>query len=236
MQDIKLLNILKSAYAPCKHINGKCAETCRWKPEIGLVPSGFGGARGNLSDVKLVIVAAEPGEPVDNANYNDNPIGMVKNSIRIFDEAMVDKFVTRGQKKIPNFHRSLTEILNFFWNDLDKEEIYRRTWYTNTILCPFLKGEHGVHRSRHLKIVGKNCIKKYLKSQLDLFEKAFVLALGSKARDRMYQNNIDFDVHVYHPSYPISKIKKHQCWKAAASKFHEFLGNNNKELSSKKWI
>ena len=59
MQDERLLTILKPAYTPCTHFSGNCKETCRWRLKSGWVPSGFGGAGGKLSDVRLVIVAAE---------------------------------------------------------------------------------------------------------------------------------------------------------------------------------
>ena len=223
MQDERLLTILKSAYTPCTHFSGNSKETCRWRLESGWVPSGFGGARGKLSDVKLVIVAAEPGGPVDNANYEGEPIDMVKNSIRNFDEAMDNKSVSRNQRRVPAFHSNLAEILKLFWKDLDIDEIFRRTWYTNSVLCPYPSKKFGVRKSKHIKIVENTCVNDYLKPQLKLFNKPFVLALGAKARERMNQNNLEFHAEAYHPSYPISKIKKHQCWEAAASEFLNFL-------------
>ena len=61
----KLIEVLSPAYGPCRHMlthGGGCPES-RWKPAIGHVPRGFLGATGELAEVELVMVLAEPGEP-----------------------------------------------------------------------------------------------------------------------------------------------------------------------------
>ena len=59
----KLLeNILEPAYKPCTGFAGTCASM-KWGPSEGHVPRGFYGALGDVSDVRLVMVLAEPGPP-----------------------------------------------------------------------------------------------------------------------------------------------------------------------------
>lgn|SRR6266498_643166 len=55
-----LIQSLLPAHAPCVHFSGACAEIMRWKPAQGHVPRGFCGATGNLEEVELVLVTAEP--------------------------------------------------------------------------------------------------------------------------------------------------------------------------------
>jgi hypothetical protein len=57
-----LSEILLPAYAPCADFSNACNEM-RWIPEAGHVPRGFLGACGDLSDVELILVFAEPGDP-----------------------------------------------------------------------------------------------------------------------------------------------------------------------------
>ena len=58
----ELLEIIEPAYAPCSNFAGAC-NSLIWAPERGLVPRGFLGATGSASEVELVLVFAEPGDP-----------------------------------------------------------------------------------------------------------------------------------------------------------------------------
>ena len=61
----ELINVLAPAYGPCPHLLGNttaCPQS-RWESTAGHVPRGFLGATGELGEVELVIVLAEPGEP-----------------------------------------------------------------------------------------------------------------------------------------------------------------------------
>jgi len=90
-----LLDILEPAYGPCAHFEGACAGACVWDPARGLVPCAFGGATGSLDEVQLIIVTAEPGDPPDTAGYRGTPEEMVRNSLRIFHEAMENGGIER---------------------------------------------------------------------------------------------------------------------------------------------
>ena len=218
-----LIEILQSAYLPCKFLDGKCSETCNWNQEIGLVPSGFGGATGSLSDVKLIIVCTEPISLVDPVDFNGNSIDMVKNTMKTFEEAMDNGKVIQKKCKFPGFYKNLQTILNYFWKESDTENILRQTWITNSVLCPISRKRMDRSRMQHSKIVEDTCIKNYLKPQLELFNKPFILALGKKSRDRMNQNGINFHAEAYHPNCRETDISKKKSWQNAASKFHEYL-------------
>jgi hypothetical protein len=65
----ELLEVLLPAYRPCRNFAGTCEGRVGstpegWRPEKGHVPRGFIGAFGTLDDVKLVLVVAEPADPL----------------------------------------------------------------------------------------------------------------------------------------------------------------------------
>jgi hypothetical protein len=64
----ELEKVLLPAYAPYPEFNRACSEM-RWYPSAGHVPRGFLGATRKLSEVELVLVSAEPGDPCDGDNY-----------------------------------------------------------------------------------------------------------------------------------------------------------------------
>jgi hypothetical protein len=207
-----LLDILKPAYEPCQHFEGKCAGACKWEPARGIVPCGFGGATGSTNDVKLVIVTAEPGDPPDNANYIGSPTDMLHNSLRIFDEAM-NCGLNRKGRPTP-FHQNLKRILDLYFPGQSLAEQLKQTWMTNAVLCPA-----PISGGPHMKLVEKTCASTYLARQLALFPKAFVLALGGKARNRMQATGLAFHAVGCHPSARGSDAKKIASWKASAWRF-----------------
>jgi len=207
-----LLDLLLPAYAPCQHFSGACANFCRWAPEKGLAPGGFGGAIELVSDVKLVIVTAEPGDPPDDVNHPVNSIDMVHNSLRLFTEAM-----ERGHIKKAGptpFHRNLLSILDYFFPHQNLNQKLKQTWTTNTVLCP-ARVSGGVHP----KIVEMTCTTTYLAPQLTLLRNAFILVLGNKAANRLSAAGLRFDAVGRHPSARVSNNDKHKSWQLAAEKF-----------------
>ena len=59
----ELIKILRPAYCPCPGFKGACRGTATWKPSVGHVPRAFIGALGRLSEIKVVILVSEPGDP-----------------------------------------------------------------------------------------------------------------------------------------------------------------------------
>ena len=66
----ELIDVLEPAYAPCSGFSDKCRGVARWCPAAGHFPRGFIGAFGDLDEVKVVIVVAEPGDP-----FSVRPVG-----------------------------------------------------------------------------------------------------------------------------------------------------------------
>ena len=209
-----LLKILEPAYRPCKHFAGACAGACIWDPPRGLVPCAFGGATGSLQEVQLIIVTAEPGDPPDAAGYQGKPEDMLRNSLRIFHDAMENDGLERRGRPTP-FHRNLRRILDTFWPKDPLGAQLRKTWTTNAVLCPA-----QVSGGKHPYRVEQTCTATYLARQLDLFSGAFVLALGGKARDRMLAAGLRVDAFGPHPSARISDADKAAAWHAAANRFN----------------
>lgn len=60
----ELARILRPAYRPCPGFELGCKSVARWKPEKGHVPRGFVGALSSRKEVEVVLVVAEPGDPL----------------------------------------------------------------------------------------------------------------------------------------------------------------------------
>jgi len=75
----KMLDVLLKAYSPCVNI-GVCREA-KFDPLSGHVPRGFLGCTGNLEDVKVIFVFAEPGHPHQEEKYTPgNEIELLSSS------------------------------------------------------------------------------------------------------------------------------------------------------------
>jgi len=83
-----LLDVLRPAIAPCTGFKGSCRGYCKFEPESGHIPRGFGGALGKATEVQLVLVAAEPGDPMDGRNYD----GVESEVLTIVSSRCVDIF------------------------------------------------------------------------------------------------------------------------------------------------
>ena len=59
----ELIENLLPAYSPCSAFQQEC-RSAKWCPEKGFVPRGFLGAIGSIQDVRLVLLTAEPGDPL----------------------------------------------------------------------------------------------------------------------------------------------------------------------------
>jgi len=162
-----LAAILAPAYSQCVEFNGNCSEM-RWKPECGHVPRGFLGATGRLDEVEMVLVFAEPGDPHDEERHT---------GIESAYNYAMHAFGTGKDL----FHRNVRGILNMCWPNLTFEQQMRKVWLTESVLCSAKKGGGSVS-----KVASRACGQRYLLAQLQLFPDALVVALGSKARDRLH--------------------------------------------------
>jgi len=138
-----------------------------WSPDVGHVPRGFLGASGELSEVELVLVFAEPGDP----HAGERHTGLES----AYEYA---SFAFRSGKDL--FHRNVRNILDECWPDETFDQQMRKVWLTESVLCS-AKAE-GAHVRQSVSMA---CGRQYLLAQLALFPQALIVALGSKARDRL---------------------------------------------------
>lgn len=162
----ELAAVLEPAYRPCVHFGAACTGM-RWAPAQGHIPRGFCGATGNLDDVRLVLVVAEPGDPHAGERHT-GITSALEYTARAF-RAGTDLF-----------HRNVRDLLNQCFPDLSFDEQMKFTWITESVLCSASKEGGSVPA-----VSWRACGSSYLKAQLSLMPRAVVVALGSKARDRL---------------------------------------------------
>ncbi len=164
----RLIDVLLPAYRPCGRF-GTCAEAV-WKPEIGHVPRGFLGATGELSDVKLVMIFAEPGGVYSGDDYSD----------LVSPEAILSRTVEETHRIFSSgtdqFHRNARWFLDQIWPELTFDQQLRHVWMTEGRLCSITVEVGG--------FTDRVCAPTYLKPQLELFPSATIVAFGGKARER----------------------------------------------------
>lgn len=167
----ELKKILSPAYKPCSEFTGACKDM-RWDPQKGHVPRGFAGACGELSEVELVLVFAEPGDP--------NLLEHHKDLQSAYEYATCCLFLGRGQ-----FHLNVRKILDLCWRKLPLEEQLRKVWLTDSVLCSAKRAGASVPKE-----VSDACGNRYLLDQLSLFPNALIVAVGKKAEERILAVNL----------------------------------------------
>lgn len=165
--------ILEPAYAPCEHFQGACKSLC-WAPDIGHVPRGYLGATGTLSEIRLVLVFAEPGDPHDSERHES-----MDTSLAYTYECM--------KNGTDLFHRNVRGILDLCFPEDSFDAQLRKTWLTESLMC-----SAPVESGKVASTAWRACTTSYLKPQLSLMPNAIVAALGSKARDRLKSIGVDF--------------------------------------------
>src|SRR6266849_6173001 len=179
MERSPLVEILESAYAPCTNFQGVCRGYVNWDPGVGHVPRAFGGAHGEVSDIKLVIVTAEPGDPADGEEYSGSPSDMLTKSMSVFENFLLNKTVLQRSGRIyGEFQENLAKILNLCWPDLSVVDQLRLTWITPSVKCSAVKSGGAIPKE-----IERTCASLYLRREINLFPGAYVLALENKARD-----------------------------------------------------
>ncbi len=169
----QLRDLLLSAYAPCPGFRGPCGEM-RWDPAAGHVPRGFCGATGELAEVKLVLVCAEPGDPHAEENHSSDstPTGHLESAYSYAYKCFRDG--------TDLFHRNIRRILDLCWPGEGFDEHLRKTWLVDSVLC-----SARIEGGRIASAAARECRSRYFERQLLLFPDATVVALGNKAYDRL---------------------------------------------------
>lgn len=139
----------------------------RWDPAAGHVPRGFFGATAGVSNVELVLVVAEPGDPMPGESHT---------GLDSAYEYAMDAF-RRGRTL---FHQNVRYILDRCWPGMSFDDQLKRVWMTESILCSasFEGGRVG-------SAIARACGSRFLRPQLTLMPHAVVAALGGKARERL---------------------------------------------------
>jgi|TARA_B100000315_G_scaffold247561_1_gene276416 hypothetical protein len=211
----ELLEILKPAYVPCKNFDGICKDKIiGWNPSTGNVPRGYCGAFGDIKDVKLVLVVAEPSNPKDDEKYtssNDNDY-VFQVSKYVFD--------CYNDNRSP-MHKNVRYIINKCFPDITSfEEQLKKVWITETVLCSANQSTGKIDGE-----CAKACVSTYLEKQLELLSHAYVILLGGKSHQRVgyffeTKNNVSYANAVGLPGANTKESK--ESWERAIKDFHEF--------------
>lgn len=181
--NLALEKILSLAYEPCPEFTQACLKM-RWNPQAGHVPRGFLGACGQISEVEMVLVFAEPGDP----HIGESHSGL--QSAYVYAT-----FAFRTGKDL--FHRNVRKILDLCWPNMPFEEQMSKVWLTDSVLCSAPK--EGGHVSRAVSLA---CGHRYLVDQLALFSNPLIVAVGSKAQSRLRALGVQEFMSVYAAAPP----------------------------------
>ena len=170
----ELVGILAPAFEPCRHFAGACEGIARWDPVRGHVPRGFKGALGTLGDIELVLVVAEPGDPVGwNEPYSP------ESSPAEYIEKITD-YALPTMSRRDMFVTNLRRIIDICWPNLSLQDQLRRTWITESYLCSAPRESGPVPRASW-----SVCGRDYLRPQLSLLADRAIVVCGRKAQDRV---------------------------------------------------
>jgi hypothetical protein len=169
----QLRGLLLGAYGPCPAFKGPCCEM-RWAPSGGHVPRGFCGATGKLTEIELVLVCAEPGDPYGRENHGGEPT----------PDAYLASAYSYAYKCFRDgtdlFHRNIRRIIDLCWPGESFDDQLRKVWLVDSVLC-----SASVESGPVSLAAERECRARYLERQIALFPDALVVALGSKAYRRL---------------------------------------------------
>ncbi len=175
----KLKVILQPAFPICAGAaegNG-CHKKVTIDATKGHLPRGFFGATGEIEDVELVLVVAEPGDPSEGDSTEDL-LETYNITTDVFDPKVLDS--RTGKPTGGEFHEKVRYILDeCFPNQLFEDQL-RKVWFTESVLCS------AEETTKYIKMsVVDECGHRYLRAQLELFPNAVIGALGGKAFERI---------------------------------------------------
>ena len=124
-----LVKVLMPAYK-CKFFDDVCGSM-KWAPDIGYIPCGFGGGTNSVQEVRLVVVTAEPSDPLIGEAYNGSPREIIGKVTSLFEDYMFERVVDHKSRYFPN----LRKILNLCWKHRSLIDQLRVTWITTAVKC-----------------------------------------------------------------------------------------------------
>ena len=174
MPTIELVDLLRPAYGPCPEFEGGCRGVARWAPEQGHVPRGYVGAGGTLGEVEVVLLLAEPGDPLDGDAF---PPGL---DARDFIGDASANTRQNYERRATRFHANMRRILDLLFPGASLTEQLRKVWIGETYLC-----SAPVETGRVPAASERACAGRFLSRQLRLLSGRPVVALGGKAQARV---------------------------------------------------
>lgn len=201
----ELVKILRPAYRPCPGFKGACKDIATWKPSVGHVPRAFIGALGRLSEIKVVILVSEPGDPHYSLETYRGPNKLEQTCEYTFQA------IENGTDR---FHKRLKYLLDLLFPGLPLNRQLRKVWITQTYLCSAPTESCPVPGAAE-----KECSTRYLSKQLKLLRGKPVIALGkSKAHRRALPVMPDVSnlKDAFHPSARKSNVDFEQSYSDAA--------------------
>lgn len=184
----KLEEVLLPAYGPCPEFTRTCGREMRWNPSQGHVPRGPLGACGDISEVELVLVFAEPGDP-HAEELDPEHTALLQRGGQTALNRVYEYATWAVQNTHDLFHENLRRILDMCWPDASFEQQLRKVWLTDSVLCS-AREEAG----RVIDQISLVCGRRYLRRQVNLFKNnrpfendnaSLIVAVGGKARDRL---------------------------------------------------
>lgn len=172
----ELLDVLAPAFWPCEMFDRACCGSATRDPTRGHVPRGFIGALGSLQAVEVVIIVAEPGDPLEGRRHvvKGNPVLEIET---VCEEAyrVLDNPAGRGRQ----FHRNVRQLLDLIYPGMPLPDQLRRVWITESVLCSACKESGPITRACE-----RACVDRYLARQLALLPGRPHVPFGNKSRDR----------------------------------------------------
>ena len=178
---LELKRILEPALLPCRHFAGPCAGIALWDPPHGHVPRGFTGALRRLEDIDLVLVVAEPGDPLPGESHPS------KGGPQAIMADVAGYAYEQIAKPTNLFHRNLRKILDSCWPGMPLIHQMARTWLAESYLCS-ARTEGGAVPAVSARV----CARDYLKPQVELLHDRAIVACGAKAQHRMGLTGVGF--------------------------------------------
>ncbi|MBT6416151.1 hypothetical protein [Candidatus Puniceispirillum sp.] len=218
-QDNQLIEILRDMQR-CPHLEtftlAGSAEICDgaiYCPTNGYAPRAFGGAKGNLDDVKVVIVSNGPTTPIYDEKYTGDPDSDLE--LMLSDQYM--------QSEPRNIHPNLKLFLDWVFPESQEnlDEQLKHAWLTNSVHCTF-KTEPRIKDRRR-------CANAYLVKALKLFTNPAVVLAGSKAqslRSFLFSeitNPCIIECHSFSAPFAKGKNVAIEEWKNAARECQEYI-------------
>jgi len=169
----ELRAILAPAFAPCFSFAGAC-RVARWNPRAGQIPRGFIGATEGLTEVRLILLLAEPG-----GGFSDESYATTASPDAYIEAAVMTAYRALSEKRTP-FHANLRYVLDQCWPGDDLDEQLRKTWITETYLCSAENSAGSVP-----PLAEQACADTYLARQFAILPGRPIIALGGKAQRRV---------------------------------------------------